>query len=408
MELDLYTLDDLPGPDQTGTVLVRVDINAPLDDDGRPVGTARFRAHLATLADLEDRAVVLLAHQGRPGRPDCVTLAPHAEVLTDLLGRPVRHVPDLFGAPAQAAVEEAGPGDVVLLENTRMFPEEKADPAPDHPFAEALAPLADAYVLDAFAAAHRADASLVALPRAMWACAGRLVEAEVRALARAIQEPDRPAVLVLGGAKPDDSIAVAERMLGEGRADALLPGGAVANLLLQASGTSVGPPNWGFVQHQVDDAEALFKRAEALLEAHGDKVHLPVDVALDREGDRVEVPVSDLPASDPIHDLGSATVDAYRDVLADAGTVVVNGPLGVYEHPGFGQATREVLAAVAASPAFTVAGGGHTAEALERFGIEGFDHVSTGGGALLAYLAGTPMPALTALVEARLRAGASG
>lgn len=403
MELDLFTLDDLPPADEAATLLVRVDVNSPLDADGRPTGKARFAAHLDTLHDLEDRAAVLLAHQGRPGRKDCVSLAPHAEVLGDLLGRPVRHVPDLFGPAAEDAVADAGPGDVVLLENTRMYPEEKTAPGPDSAIVRALAPRADGFVLDAFAAAHRADTSLVGFPPRLWSCMGRLVEREVRALARAVQEPDRPAVLLLGGAKVDDSVRVAERMLGEGRADVLLAGGAVANLLLQADGTSVGAPNWGFIQHQVADAQAWFKRAEALLDDHGDQVRLPVDVALDREGERVEVPVGELPANDPIHDLGAGTVDAYRDEVASAGTVVVNGPVGVYEHPAFGEATRALFAAVAEAPAFSVAGGGHTAEALERFGIAGFDHVSTGGGACLAYLAGEPMPALSALVEARAR-----
>lgn len=399
MEADFHTLDDRPGQ---GVYLVRVDVNSPLAD-GRPTGTDRFRAHLDTLEALEDSAAILLAHQGRPGQPDCVSLAPHAEIFDDLLDRPVVHVPDLFGDQAQDAVEEAEPGDVVVLENTRMYEEEKSDVGPENPIVQALAPLADGFVNDAFAATHRGDTSLVGFPPRLWSCAGRLIESEVRSLRQAVDDPDHPTVLVLGGAKVDDALDVAERMLGQDRADRVLVGGGFANLLLQADGRSVGAPNWGFVRSHVPDANQALKAAKALLDRYGDRIELPRDLALDDESERVEVDLDALPAQNPIHDIGKSTMTDYAEIVDEAGTAMVNGPMGVYEHDSFSEGTRHVFGAIAAADAFSVAGGGHTAEALSRFEIGGFDHVSTGGGASLAYLADRPMPALDALIRAKTR-----
>lgn len=398
MQYDVPTLDDRPGE---GTYLVRIDVNSPLDDDGRPTARSRFEAHLPTLDELSGSAIAVLAHQGRPGRPDCVSLAPHAEILDELLDRPVDHVPDLFGAEARRAVEDLERGSVLVLENTRMYPEEKRDPGPDNPIVRNLAPRVDGYVNDAFAAAHRGDTSLVGFPPRIWSAAGRLIVDEMEALSRAIEEPARPAVVVLGGAKVDDALDVAGRMLDGGRADRVLAGGALANLLLQADGTSIGAPNWGFIQNQVPDANQLLKEAERLLGTHGEKVERPGDVAISEDGERVEADLEALPATDPIYDLGPATIARYEEIVASAGTVVVNGPMGVYEHPSFREGTEAVFDAIAASGAYSVAGGGHTSEALAELGIGGFDHVSTGGGASLAYLSGREMPALAALSAGR-------
>ena len=390
------TLDDL---DAAGAAVgVRVDINSPIDDDGALADDTRLEAHVETLDELaaRDARVVVLAHQGRPGRDDFTTLADHADRLDDLLDAPVAYHDTTFGRDARDAIAGLADGHVLVLENTRFYSEEvmSFDPevAAETHLVAGLAPALDAYVNDAFAAAHRSQPSLVGFPARLSGYAGRLMERELDALGDIGSTPT-PRVYVLGGAKVDDSIDVATSVLDSGLADRVLTTGVVGNAFLHASGVDLGPETTEVVKDRAGEA---LTRVEDLLDAYGDRIALPVDVAVERDGERIEVPVEDLPSDDPAMDVGSETVAAYGDVLADAGTAILNGPAGVFEVDAFAVGTRDLFEAARAAE-YTVVGGGDTAAALRRLGLSGFDHVSTGGGAALTLLTGESLPAVEAL-----------
>jgi phosphoglycerate kinase len=390
------TLDDLAAAD--AAVGVRVDINSPVADDGALADDSRLEAHVDTLDELagDGARVVVLAHQGRPGGDGFTTLAAHAARLDDLCDAPVAYHDSTFGAAARDAVDALPAGEVLVLENTRFYSEEvmSFDPevAAGTHLVEGLAPALDAFVNDAFAAAHRSQPSLVGFPARVPGYAGRVMERELDALGDIGSTPT-PRVYVLGGAKVDDSIDVAASVLESGLADRVLTCGVVGNTFLHASGVDLGPESTAVVRDRAGEA---LTRAESLLERHGDRIDLPVDVAVERDGDRVELPVEALPVEEPAMDVGSETVAAYAAVLAEAGTAVLNGPAGVFEADLFTAGTRDLFGA-AREAEFTVVGGGDTASALRRLGLEGFDHVSTGGGAALRLLTGGSLPAVEAL-----------
>ncbi|MFC5972877.1 phosphoglycerate kinase [Halomarina salina] len=390
------TLDDL---DAAGAAVgVRVDINSPIDDDGALADDTRLQAHVDTLDELaaRDARVVVLAHQGRPGSDDFTTLAAHADRLDDLLDAPVSYHDTTFGQDARDAITDLAHGHVLVLENTRFYSEEvmSFDPevAAETHLVTGLVPALDAYVNDAFAAAHRSQPSLVGFPAALPGYAGRVMERELDALGDIGSTPT-PRVYVLGGAKVDDSIDVAASVLDSGLADRVLTTGVVGNTFLHASGVDLGPASTEVVKDRAGEA---LTRAEELLDTYGDRIALPVDVAVERDDERIEVAVEDLPSDDPAMDIGSETVAAYGDVLDDAGTAILNGPAGVFEMDAFSVGTRDLFEAARAAE-YTVVGGGDTAAALRRLGLSGFDHVSTGGGAALTLLTGESLPAVEAL-----------
>ncbi len=397
--MPIRTLDDLA---VDGTrVGVRVDVNSPVDDAGTLTDDARLRAHVDTLSELLDRGgrVAVLAHQGRPGGDEFFGLQAHAERLDELLDDPVRYCDATFSADARDAVADLDSGEAVVLENTRFYSEEymefePRDAADTHLVAR-LAPALDAYVNDAFAAAHRSQPSLVGFPLRLPAYAGRVMEEELDVLG-SIGDAPRPRVYVLGGAKVSDALTVAEHVLGGDVADTVLTAGLVGNVFLSAAGVDLGDATADVIHDRgyYDEID----RAAELLDEYGDRVRIPVDVAVERDGERHELGVDDLPPSrdEVAMDVGSATVADYADVLANAGTVVLNGPAGVFEHDAFALGTRELFAAVTHAE-HTVVGGGDTAAAIRRFGVSEFDHVSTGGGAALRMLTGEPLPAVEAL-----------
>jgi phosphoglycerate kinase len=390
------TLDDL---DAAGAAVgVRVDINSPIAADGSLADDTRLRAHVDTLDELasRDARVVVLAHQGRPGGEDFTTLAAHASRLDDLLDAPVDYLDATFGTTARDAVDALAPGHVLLLENTRFYSEEVMSFPPsvaaETHLVEGLAPALDAYVNDAFAAAHRSQPSLVGFPVVVPGYAGRLMERELDALGDIGSTPT-PRAYVLGGAKVDDSIDVAASVLESGLADTVLTSGVVGNTFLHASGVELGVESTSVVKDRAGEALA---RAEQLLDEYGEQIRVPVDVAVERDGERVEVPVEDLPTTEPAMDVGSETVGVYGDLLADTGTAILNGPAGVFEMGIFAVGTKELYRAAQAAE-YTVVGGGDTASALRQLGLSGFDHVSTGGGAALTLLTGESLPAVEAL-----------
>ncbi len=375
-------------------VLLRADLNAPLED-GRVTDDLRLEAALPTLRSLLDRGarVVLCSHLGRPGGEvvPSLSLAPVGARLSELLGREVPVAGDVVGEDARARVAALQDGEVVLLENLRFEPGEKAN---DDDFADALADLCDLYVGDAFGAAHRAHASVAGVPARRPGAAGDLLQREAEVLGGLLEDPMRPYVAVLGGAKVSDKLTVLENLLE--RVDAICVGGAMCFTFLVAQGHDVGTSR--VEQDFVDTVGELLGRAAE----RGVDVLVPTDVVVAPEfaedAPATTVQVDAMPADQMGLDVGPTTVENYRAALMDAGAVFWNGPMGVFEWDAFAAGTRGVAQAMADTGAFTVVGGGDSAAAIRAFGLDDrVSHVSTGGGASLELLEGKDLPGIAAL-----------
>lgn len=380
------------------TVLVRVDVNAPIDPaSGRLLDDERIREHLGTLRRLSDAAVVLISHQSRPGKNDFTTLEQHATRLDRLLDRPVRYVDDVFGPAARDAIRDVAPGEVLVLENVRFYSEEYIEMPPeeaaDTHLVQRLAPLFDAYVDDAFSAAHRSQPSLVGFPERLPSYPGPLMERELEVLEDVGGGPS-PVVFALGGAKVEDAVAVIANAVEHDVADTILLSGVVGNVFLEADGRDVGGATHEYVRNQ--GYGDVVERAETLLDAHPDVFELPSDVAVAIDGERQEAGVEEFPVDALASDIGVETIARYEAVLEEAGTAVVNGPPGIYEEALFQLGTREVFSA-ATRAEFSVSCGGDTAAAVDALDVRGFDHVSIGGGASTTLLSGDTLPAVEAL-----------
>ena len=387
----MRTLDDL---DVDGRrVLVRVDFNVPLKD-GAVADDTRIRAALPTLSELRERgaALILVSHLGRPkDREPELSLRPVGERLGELLGVDVTLAPGVVGDAVTQAAHQLSPGEVLLLENVRYEPgETKNEPV----LADGLAALADLYVNDAFGAAHRAHASTEGVARRLPHAAGRLLEREVTTLNGILEDPAKPLVAVVGGAKVTDKIAVIDRFLEV--ADAILIGGAMCFPFFKAQGHEVGD--------SLCEAEGVEPAREALEKAAkgGCRLELPTDLVLgDRFGadaQRRELSGVDVPAGWMGLDVGAETAARYAREIASAGTVFWNGPMGAFELEPFAAGTRAVAEAVAQAPGTTVVGGGDSAAALQQFGLaDQVTHLSTGGGASLELLEGKRLPGVEAL-----------
>lgn len=393
----MRTTEDLLREGVSGRrVLLRADLNVPLEG-GRITDDGRIRAVLPTVAALREAgaAVVVCSHLGRPkGTPDpAYSLAPVAARLSELLDAPVSFATDTVGDAAAAVVAGLAGGQVALLENLRFNPGETSkDPAERAAFADQLAALADAYVDDAFGAVHRAHASVVDVASRLPAYAGGLVRREVEVLRRLTAAPAHPYVVVLGGAKVSDKLAVIDALLP--KVDRLVIGGGMCFTFLAAQGYEVGTSL--LEKDMVDTCRELLERA-------GARIVLPVDVVaatrFAADAEHATVAVDAIPADRLGVDIGPASVDRFTAALSGAATVFWNGPMGVFEMAPFAAGTRGVAEAIAGLSGFTVVGGGDSAAAVRTLGIDedAFGHISTGGGASLEYLEGKTLPGLSAL-----------
>lgn len=393
------------------TVIVRVDINSPMAPGSNLfLDDTRIKAIVPTLNRLSKAKVVLLAHQSRPGKDDFTTTLGHSRELGRILGRPIKWVEDLAGDRAMSAIEALEDGDILMLNNVRMYDEEVKTKGNFEAMAETqmvqkLASVADLYVYDAFACAHRATPSGVGFTNLIPCVAGELMANEIRKLDLALERPARPCIAVLGGVKVDDSIAVAENMLRNEICDEVWVTGGVANLMLELAGHDIGLVNHDFLVGELGKQwYPTVEKAKSLLTDFKDNIRLPVDVAANIEDNRVDLSLDQLPVSAPIFDLGIQSVRNLSMAIKKAGTVHLNGPAGVFELPDFALGTIEMLNACAESDAYVVVGGGHTATLIMKRDLASkMGHVSTGGGACLDYISGRSLPAVASL-EASARA----
>lgn len=398
------TIDDFDVEDKT--VLVRIDINAPVDpSSGIILDDTRLKLHAQTVKELSNKGakVVLLAHQSRPGKKDFSTLEQHADALSEILNLRVKYVDSLFSNSAKEAIKSLNPHEILLLENVRFFSEETLSRTPleqskTHLVSQ-LTPLIDYYVNDAFAAAHRSQASLVGFTVNTPSAAGRVMEKELTVIQDALDNVEHPCVFLLGGMKPDDSIDVMENVLSNGTADSILTTGIVANIVLWASGADIGEVNKNFIVAK--GYEDMVAKSKELIERFGDKVKYPIDVACEIDGERVDIDIGEIP-NESIFDIGVKTIDFYAKEIRDAKYIFANGPAGVFEDPKFAMGTEDLINAMASSEGFSLIGGGHIAAATAGLGLEDqMSHLSSGGGACISMLAGKELAAVEALKNSK-------
>ena len=403
MEFNYLTLDDFELRDKR--VLLRLDINVPMDPNSKKIlDEGRIVAATPTLDALAKAKVAILSHQSRPGKEDFTPLQQHAILLQRTCVQHVRFIDDVMGPAARGAIKELKSGEVLVLDNVRFCAEENLEETGEKlartNLVSRLAPLFDLYVNDAFAAAHRSQASLVGFPYLLPSAAGRLMEKELVALKRLIVEPDRPSTYILGGAKVEDKVPVIDNLLSTGKADHVLVGGNVAKVFLKAADRKFSQADEQELASVTDEV----LKANRIMSKYRKRIVLPIDFGTAIDGKRADTPVAKLPRAGRALDIGSKTAERFSEIISESKTVVATGPMGVFEEDGFETGTKAVLESMANSDAFTVIGGGHLSGYAGILGIsDKLSHVSTAGGAMLSFLAGEELPAIAALVDAAKR-----
>lgn len=395
--MKLLTLDDF---DLKGkTIFLRVDMNCPIDPITMEIsGTRRIEEATETINAIKDSKLVVASHQGRVGNKDYTGMKKHAEVLEKLLNRKIKYIEDVIGTTAQNEIKNLKEGDILLLDNLRLCAEENyefssADAAKTI-MVQRLQKLFDLCVLDSFPSAHRSHPSIVGFAHVLPACAGKIVEREVRKLDEIMMVAKAPHVIVLGGSKVGDRLEAIKMLIKKGRADHVLLTGLIGNVFMRAQARIKAPLG-------IEREEEMVAKAHDLIGEYPDVFSTPVDVAIDKDGSRVEVDVRDLNKEDIIYDVGPKTVEHYNKMISGAGTVFISGPPGYFEKEQFSLGTKGILEGVANSMATTIVSGGHLTSALKRYGlVEKIDHISTAGGALVLYLTGGTLPMIQVLEEA--------
>jgi phosphoglycerate kinase len=368
----------------------------------------RIRLALPTITELinKNAKIVILAHQGKQGSWDFTSMQKHAQLLQKLLRKNVTFVDDIFGEKAVHAIKTMQSGSIIFLDNVRKFPGETEKKKPEEhaqsKMVQTLAPLADFYVNDAFAAAHRAQCSLTGFTTVLPSAAGRLMEKELTALGKVVSHPEHLSVFMFGGAKFADGITTIDRVLTNKIADHVLLTGLTANAFLKAQGIDLGEKNVSAFGE--DGTPEVFKEIQKVSNKHQHHIHLPVDFAIEQNGKRKELILQQLPAQNLLSDIGEKTIQDYKKILSTAKTIFVSGPCGVFENPLFRKGTEEIFTYITTTKAFTIAGGGHTVAAIEQLKLrEKFTHISTGGGALEKFMMGEKLAVVEALKAAKQR-----
>ena len=374
-------------------------MNCPIDPDTMEIsGTRRIEEAIETLKSLEDAKVVVASHQGRVGNKDYTGMDKHAKVLEKLMNKKIKYVEDVIGESAQNAIKNLQSGEILLLDNLRLCAEENYEFSPENAaktiMVSRLSKLFDLCVLDSFPSAHRSHPSIVGFPQVLPACAGRIVEREVKNLDEIMTVAKAPHVIVLGGSKIPDRLEAIRLLIQNGRADHVLLTGLIGNVFLRAQArikSSLG----------VKREDEMVSKAHALIGEYPDVFATPVDIAINKDGERVEMDVREMGKDDKIYDLGPKTIEYYSKLIAGAGTVFISGPAGFFEKENFSYGTKELLKSVANSMATTIVSGGHLTTALKQQGLaDKINHISTAGGALVLYLTGEKLPMIIALEEA--------
>jgi len=399
------TLDDFNVENKT--VLLRVDFNMPLDKTTLDIlDTTRIERALPTIKELVKKKAktVILAHQGRQGDWDFTDLKKHEKALEKLLGKKIKFVDDVYGEKAKKEIKNLKKGEVLLLDNVRKFNgETEKKTAEEHAQSELvqnLYPLADLFVNDAFAAAHRKQCSLIGFTEVLPSCAGRLMEKELTTLGEILENPKKPSVFLFGGAKFSDVIVTIERLLQNKTADKILLTGLPANAFLKAEGINLGVKNEEMLAKE--GTPESYNEIKKILTKYKDNIYLPSDFAQQQNKDRTEIDISELPTNYNLYDIGEKSIENFKNILSDAKTIFLSGPCGVFENPVFMKGTKEIFTFVANSDVFSIVGGGHTVAAVEQLGLDDkISHISTGGGALEKFMMGEKLPVVEALKKAK-------
>ena len=396
---EFFVIDDFNLKNKT--VAIRVDLNSDLIN-GKVEKNERFEAHAKSIKELIEigAKIIILAHQSRKGEPDFISLEQHAKILSKEVGYEINFVNDIIGEKSKREIEKLNSGEAILLDNIRFLDDEDVEKSiEEHEKSKLVTFLKnyiDYYILDAFSVSHRSHSSIVGFARVKPMIAGRVMEREIESVKNALK-PLGINVWLIGGAKIDDVIPILEYMFENrpGCIEKVLCGGLLANLFLLANGYEIGEKSKEVLEKK--KLIGLIEKAKELLKKYEKEIELPVDVAIEKNGERYEVEVEKIPKNALILDIGTKTIEKYKEILKSARSVIIKGPMGMFEKEKFEKGTKELLSFIAKSNIYSLVGGGDTSVAIRKFNIEGFNHISVGGGALLSFLSGKKMPGIEAL-----------